>query len=779
MKRFLLFLASICIVTTLSAQGGTNVIDGIMYYSYVQDQRTSLYECNDKTRTSFVIPSQIYADYYDGYDETDREGYCTVKSVYDGAFRNCTSLQSIELPNTIEYIKDYAFSGCTGLKSIVIPNSVNYGGYRVFSGCTNLESVTLSTSMTCLYRGTFENCSKLSNITIPDEIQEIQKEVFYGCSSLESITIPMSVKTIGASAFAGCTKLTDLTNLSLTPQVISNNTFTNYGTLHVLKGFKEIYEAADGWKNFTIVDDAQPNNMIFYTTSDNNAISINQYETAYSWGNNSRKGHQYKNGIGVITFNTDLTTIGSNIFRQFLTLTSITLPNTVTSIGSYAFYNCKNLTDIELPSDLETIGNYAFAYCNSLRSVNLPSNLMTIGEQSFSSCSSLTSITIPGNVESIGNSAFSSCTSLNSVTIEEGVKNISESMFSNCKNITSIAIPHSVTSIDYGAFSGTGITSLIVPSNVESIGSYAFKKCDNLTSVIFEEGIKSIGYESFSQCDKLSSVVIFGSVEKINDTAFGWCSNLTDITCLCTNPPTVTSNSFVGINNPLVIHVLPGCKSAYESSNCWKNYTIVEDAVDPTQRTITLGANEYATYCADVNLDFSEVEGLKAYIASSFDPRTGTLSITRVNNVPAGEGVLLKGTARESYTVPTTEDAIVVANLLKGNTEVMTLNPIDGDYTNYVLSKNSEGKIGFYRFDNSVSMPANKAWLQIPTKALGGGINKVKGFSFVEDGEEITGISNIENNSANSNVIYDLQGRRINGVPSHGIYIQNGKKIIK
>ena len=52
--------------------------------------------------------------------------------------------------------------------------------------------------------------------------------------------------------------MTSVTNLATTPQIISDGTFFTYGTLHVLKGYKDVYATADVWKNFTIVDDVDP-----------------------------------------------------------------------------------------------------------------------------------------------------------------------------------------------------------------------------------------------------------------------------------------------------------------------------------------------------------------------------------------------------------------------------------------------------------------------------------------------------------------------------------------
>ena len=74
-----------------------------------------------------------------------------------------------------------------------------------------------------------------------------------------------------------------------------------------------------------------------------------------------------------------------------------------------------------IPSSMNKIGSFVFENCSSLTSVYIPSSVKSIGEKSFYGCSSLTSVTIPSRVTNIGAEAFENCSSLTSVTINSNV----------------------------------------------------------------------------------------------------------------------------------------------------------------------------------------------------------------------------------------------------------------------------------------------------------------------------------------------------------------------
>ena len=213
----------------------------------------------------------------------------SVTSVGVNAFQGCSGLTSITIPKSVTSIGVNAFNGCYGLRFIsveagnsvydsrencnaiietssntlicgcqntVIPNSVTSVGKEAFSKCYNLTSITIPESVSSIGKEAFQGCSGLTSITIPESVTNIGELAFSNCTGLTSITILNPVTSIEERAFYPCYQLTSVTNLAIIPQEINAETFSVYGTLHVLPGCKAAYEVAENWKNFTIVEDA-------------------------------------------------------------------------------------------------------------------------------------------------------------------------------------------------------------------------------------------------------------------------------------------------------------------------------------------------------------------------------------------------------------------------------------------------------------------------------------------------------------------------------------------
>ena len=746
--------------------------------------------------------------------------------ITDGAFDYCNGLTSITIPNSLTFIGNAAFNGCSGLTSVTIPNSVASIGSQAFMGCSGLTSVTISNSVTSIGAQAFMGCSSLTSIgvdadntyydsrdncnaiietasntlivgckttAIPNSVTSIGESAFSGCGGLISFTIPNSVTSIGDGAFRDCSGLTSVvipnsvTSIGsqafmgcsgLTSVTIPNSvTSIEYSAFEGCSGLTSViipssvtsisYEAFSGCIDLSslVVESGNP----VYDSRDNcNAI----IETA-------------KNmlivGCKTTTIPNSVTSIESGAFYECSGLTSITIPNGVTSIGGSAFNGCSGLTSVTIPNSVTSISDDAFHGCSGLTSVTIPNSVTYIGVTAFYGCSGLTSVTIPNSVTSIEYSAFEGCSGLTSVIIPDKVTSIGERAFSYCINLTSLVVESGNPVYDSrdncNAIIETAINTLIagckttvIPNTVTSIGKYAFSGCSSLTSVTIPNSITAIVDGAFSGCGSLTSLTIPNSVTSIGYYVFEVCSSLTSVTSLAQTPPFMRDGAFTNYDIPL--YVPKGTRDAYLAASPWNKFKEIIEIEGTDEDEITIKEIGKTTWCSEYDLDFTSVEGIKAYTATGYNNITKTIWLTRVMEVPAGTGILVKGDAG-TYKIPHAEVQSAYANWFVGNLgETISISETDGDKTNYYLS----GKDGtFVSVNGSANIGKNKAYLQLPTSVFGG--TRSIGISY-DDEDGTTSIKSLSPVlSEGEGAWYTLQGQRV-AKPGKGLYIKNGKKVI-
>lgn len=366
-----------------------------------------------------------------------------------------------------------------------------------------------------------------------------------------------------------------------------------------------------------------------------------------------------------------------------------------------------------------------------------------------------------------------------------------------------MTLPTTLETIEYNAFSNSGLTSIFIPKGVTSISSTSFNYCGKLSTIsvsdenttydsrnncnaiiqtatnqilrgtsntIIPNTATSIGDNAFNDINSLTSIVIPESVTSIGQYAFRFCNSLAEVVCKAKVAPQLKSDAFSNdVLSKATLYVPEESVESYKADGEWKKFSDIQPL---PYAYINISAAEKTTYCSEHALDFTNIEGAKAYIASGFSPSTGVVLLTKVDKVPARVGFMVIG-KEGKYEVPYCETDFTYANLLVGTMSQTTVASTADGKTNYVLSKGSDG-VMFYLANNAM-VPAKKAYLSIPSTIVDETHVKAVRLAFEDD--MTTNIIRVEDmTKKTTDKVYGLDGRCKMGLSS-GINIVNGKKI--
>lgn len=270
----------------------------------------------------------------------------------DSYARNCTSVYSIQLPQSLKYLMA-DFRSFTNVSEIVLPNGLKKLWGSNFYQCNNLTAISLPDSLTLIGSSVFKECHNISTpIIIPNGVTYIGKEAFAECSGIISstFTIPESVTTIGLNAFVDTPWYNDQPD----------------GLLY-----------KDGW-------------LLGYKGAPLTGDVVIEPGTKHIADNAFRSC----SGITSVTLPDGLETIGAEAFESLSNLTSITFPDGLKTIGDRAFftYTSSSIKFLHIPSSVTYIGDQAFGRCNNLLSVIIDSVSAYFGEEVFSGCTKINNV---------------------------------------------------------------------------------------------------------------------------------------------------------------------------------------------------------------------------------------------------------------------------------------------------------------------------------------------------------------------------------------------------
>lgn len=359
-----------------------------------------------------------------------------------GSFTDSKNLTSVSL-SCCKKIGDRAFKGCTSLEKIVLPETVTNLGWECFDGTIMVTSMAIEPPVIT------SNTDLSSNIMGEFVLVNVPKESL-GSYKSANYWKDMAVRIfpIGTKFDYDVTTVAQPSTSDLLDKVGKNN--SNSVVSLKVKGSINSYDI--------MVIRNKMDNLHYLDLSDANVVE---------------NGYEYYTGCS-----TKNDTIGRNAFRDLSKLVTVCLPNSVKVIEFGALYNCAKLKSIVLPEKLSSIegdwnsgafancisltdvkfkacnyiGGHAFYSCNALNHITLPSDLKTIDEYAFAYCHNLHSVDFPPLLERIGSYAFQSC-ALDSISLP-GLTSIDEYAFQDCSNLKEVKVPSTLVSVGDKAFEG-------------------------------------------------------------------------------------------------------------------------------------------------------------------------------------------------------------------------------------------------------------------------------------------------------------------------------------
>ncbi len=348
--------------------------DGLFEYKVVSTtglpNTVTITRCNKNASGEVAIPETI-----EGYEVTaiglDAFRDCTeitsivmpdsVTEIGGGAFKDCTSLYQVNLSNNLKEIGEGAFSNCTNLKEIAIPDNVSEVGGSAFLNCVSLSGVKLSDNLTKIEGWTFFGCTSLQEIVIPDGVTEIGRSAFERCESITEITISDKVTGIGELAFWGCTSLSKV-KLSNNLTEIAGATFSSCTSLREITIPDSVTSiGGSAFSGCTSLESITIGSGVKYL--DNGWIDSCRRLANIAVSPDNKT---YSSVDGVL-FNKDKSELLAYPIGN--KRSSYTIPDGVTKIYQKAFYGCRYIETLTIPVSVAEIEASALGNCYDIRTI--------------------------------------------------------------------------------------------------------------------------------------------------------------------------------------------------------------------------------------------------------------------------------------------------------------------------------------------------------------------------------------------------------------------------
>lgn len=453
-----------------------------------------------------------------------------VSEVCENAFEFCENLQKVTfVPSKNKHkvkIEKNTFIGCKNLSNVNL-NGVTHLEADVFRNCDSLQVLEIPASLKTIDKNPFSDCNGIKEIKFNNKPKKLD-QVFTFLPSVEKVTVPKTVKVI--NDFNGCENLKEIEFLKGSKvRKISDATSTYSlkkiaipASVRKLSGFND-----SSLETVTF----QKGSKLRILGKDEGAFNRCNLKTIQiPAGVKYISGFNYCSKLQEVVFkNLNRLSVIEDSFSNCDSLKEITIPRLVASIDG--FNNCYSLqnvrfnklscireisgfknsaiTDLELPAVVKEINGFegaliknlcipasvcdlkGFNGCKQLEKIEFKPSLAPLNLiNGFSNCDSLKEVVIPTRAEMV--KGFDNCESLEKITFKNGPFALSVyTAFSGCKNLKSIKITSRISHIR-GFTDCEGLKEVIweKPKGRQYVSSFAFLNCPSLKRINFT-GTKS------------------------------------------------------------------------------------------------------------------------------------------------------------------------------------------------------------------------------------------------------------------------------------------------
>ena len=454
----------------------------------------------------------------------------TLKALGDYAFRS-TTIETIELPESVDSLAAGVFQFCNNLTTINIPSGLKYMGNRVFCGSKSLEEITLSDNIEVINEGAFQDCKMLKKANMPKNLKRIGYAAFNN-TQLTDVHIYDKVEKIDGKAFLD-TELTTVTCEALTPPDMQLNSFTtntyDTATLYIPAEAMDEYLDMATWGQFKNVQE--------YTGTDNPEDPDGYTKITNTAGDLKTLMADMQDIVKLRILgnlnNQDFIFIRSLASLQGIDISKCTIVDdgtgTANRLPDNAFEKMAQLTEVKIPESATAVGQRAFAG-TGIVSMVLPASVQNIGENAFADATSLQEIVISCASANIPSRAFYGCTSLTTLVLPAECKEIGAEAFSGCTSLELLGLPGTLQVIGESAFANTAIKVLGMGVNMKSIAAKAFENV-----------------------------------------------NITNVTCLSEVPPVLDASAFMqSVYDNATLKIVRAYEEAYKNDQAWSKFKNVE-----------------------------------------------------------------------------------------------------------------------------------------------------------------------------------------------------------